>query len=433
LKAAGVLSTRLGSCAPAGDAPSGFALLTLLALMLAAMIGASAAFAQDAPAAPAEAGKGTVVIPILVAIQRRDEPLPLSLLDLPPPDLGIAGAKLAIKDNNTTGRFMNQEFTLDEVEASDADTLIKDVVARVDAGAHFILADVAPETLLRLADALGGKQALIINYAAPDDRLREEDCRPQVLHSAPTRSMLADALAQYLVWKKWNRWLLVLGPQEKDKLFADALRRAAKRFGAKIVEERTFKYEGGSRRADGGFEQVQQQIPTFTQSAPDYDVLVVADEGNLFGDYLPYRTWDPRPVAGTSGLVAASWHPAIELWGGTQFQNRFKRLADRTMRPVDYNAWMAARMIGEAASRAKSTSFPAMVAYLKSPKFELAAFKGVGLSLRDWNGQLRQPVLVTSPKLLVSVSPQPGFLHQYSVLDTLGFDKPETKCTAYTQ
>ena len=178
---------------------------------------------------------------------------------------------------------------------------------------------------------------------------------------------------------------------------------------------------------------MQQQIPTFTQSAPDYDVLIVADEGNLFGDYLPYRTWDARPVAGTSGLVPESWHPAIELWGGTQFQNRFKRMADRTMRPLDYNAWMAARMVGEAASRTKSNNFKDLMAYIKAPKFDFAAFKGLGLSVRDWNGQVRQPILVATPKLLVSVSPQPGFLHQFSELDTLGIDRPETKCKAYTQ
>ncbi|HIE68819.1 MAG TPA: branched-chain amino acid ABC transporter substrate-binding protein, partial [Planctomycetes bacterium] len=359
--------------------------------------------------------------------------LPLSLLDLPPKDLGIAGAKLGIKDNNTTGRFMHQEFSLDVVEDSDVQKLIGDVEKKVDDGIHFVLVDVAPDTLLKLSDALAGKNAMLINYALADDRLRQEDCRPDVMHTAPSRAMLADALAQYLVWKKWNRWLLVLGPQEGDKLYADALRRAAKRFGAKIVEERTFKYEGGSRRADGGFEQVQQQIPTFTQSAPDYDVLVVADEGNLFGDYLPYRTWDPRPVAGTSGLVAESWHPAIELWGGTQFQNRFKHLADRTMRPIDYNAWLATRMVGEAASRTKSADYEKLIAYIKSPKFDVAGFKGVGLSVRDWDGQLRQPVLVATPKILVSVSPQKGFLHQVSELDTLGYDKPETKCKAYTQ
>ena len=338
----------------------------------------SPAHAEDAPASPAPAqvavpaapvakdaaeaatpeNKDAVVVPLLIARELQDEPLPISLLDLPPADLGVAGAKLAVADNNTTGRFMNQQFTLDVVEEQDPDKLIKDIVQKVDAGAHFILADMAPATLLKLADAIKGKDAVIINYGAPDDRLREEDCRANVLHSAPTRSMLADALAQYLIWKKWNRWLLVLGPRDEDKLFADAIRRSAKRFGGKIVEERPFVYEtGSSRRSDGGFEQIQQQIPTFTQSAPEYDVLLIADEANVFGDYFPYRTWDARPVAGTAGLIAASWHPAIELWGGTQFQNRFKRSSDRNLRPEDYNAWLAARMVGEAASRTKSGSF----------------------------------------------------------------------------
>ena len=335
--------------------------------LVAALAGALAfltpAYAEEPapatpPPAPAAAGAKpdaeapkVAMVPIILARELRDEPLPLSLLDLPPKDLGIAGAKLAITDNNTTGRFMNQEFKLEPIEESDPAKLIQDVVQKVDEGAHFVIVDATPDTLLKLADALKGKEALVINYGAPDDSLREENCRPQIVHTAPTRTMLADALAQYLVWKKWNRWLLVLGPTEQDKLYAEALRRAAKRFGAKIVEERVFTYDSGNRRSDGGFEQVQQQIPTFTQNAPDYDVLVVADEGNLFGEYLPYRTWDARPVAGTAGLVPQSWHPAIELWGGTQFQNRFKRLADRTMRPIDYNAWLAVRMVGEAASR----------------------------------------------------------------------------------
>ncbi len=412
----------------------------LLACAAALVLAPASALAQD-PAAPpgAEAAKtepakpDTTVVPILLARELRDEPLPLSLLDLPPKDLGVAGAKLAITDNNTTGRFMNQEFTLDTVEDSDPDKLIADVVKKVDEGQHFVLVDAAPATLLKMADALKGKEALLINYSAPDDSLREEDCRAQVLHTAPTRSMLADGLAQYLAWKKWPRWLLVLGPTEKDKLYADAIRRAAKRFGAKIVEERVFTYDSGNRRTDGGFEQVQQQIPTFTQGAPDHDIVIVADESNLFGDYLPYRTWEPRPVAGTAGLTAQSWHPAIELWGGTQFQNRFKRQSVRDMRPIDYNAWLAARMIGEAASRTKSGKYQDLVNYIKSPKFDIAGFKGVGLSLRNWNGQLRQPILIATPKLLVSVSPQQGFLHQFSELDTLGVDKPETKCQAYTQ
>ncbi len=388
--------------------------------------------APAAPAATTAAPAGDKLkVAILFARELRDRPLPLSLLDLPPVDDGLAGGKLAIADNNTTGRFLNQEFSLDTVESAKADALIAEVQGKVAAGIQFVVVDAAPATILALSDALKDKPVLILNAGAPDDNLREEDCRANVMHTAPTRSMLTDSLAQYLAWKKWRDWFLVIGSQPEDKLFADALRRSAKRFGGKIVEERTFQYDPGSRRTDGGFEQIQQQIPTFTQGAKPHDVVVVADEGELFGEYLPYRTWDARPVAGTAGLMAAPWHPSIELWGGTQFQNRFKRQSNRLMRALDYNVWLAIRAVGEATSRQKTNDLKALVAYMRSPAFELAAFKGVKTTFRDWNGQLRQPLVVITAKILVSVSPQAGFLHQLTELDTLGFDKPETKCKAY--
>jgi ABC transporter substrate binding protein (PQQ-dependent alcohol dehydrogenase system) len=125
------------------------------------------------------------------------------------------------------------------------------------------------------------------------------------------------------------------------------------------------------------------------------------------------------------------WHPAIELWGGTQFQNRFKRLAGRTMRPLDYNVWVAVRSVGEAATRTNTNDPKVLIPYMRSAEFELAAFKGQKVTYRAWNGQLRQPILVATAKMLVSVSPQPGFLHQVTELDTLGVDQPETKCTAF--
>jgi ABC transporter substrate binding protein (PQQ-dependent alcohol dehydrogenase system) len=278
---------------------------------------------------------------------------------------------------------------------------------------------------------LKGRDVLIFNAGSNDDELRGINCRANVVHTAPSRAMLADALAQYLRWKRWQRWLLVQGTTPEDNAFADALRRAAKRFGSKIAEERPFKYDVGSRRADGGYEQVQEQIPAFTQRAPAYDVLVVADEGNLFGEYLPYRTWDPRPVAGTQGLVAMSWHPGLEQWGATQLQNRFRRLTNRTMRPLDYDVWVAVRSIGEAAARVKTTTPTQLIGFMKSADFDLAAFKGRKLSYRAWDGQLRQPILLATAKLPVTVSPQPGFLHQFTELDTLGIDNPETTCRAY--
>lgn len=394
----------------------------VLGVLARSLIGAIGLIAAATAASAAE--------PVDIAIGylgRSGVPQTLSPLDQPAADDGVAGAKLAIEDNNTTGKFLNQRFTLIERRIKDDEDAAQ-AVNELAGKAGFILADLPADALLKVADALRGRGTTLLNVGATDDRLREQDCRANVIHVAPTRSMLADGLGQYLVWKQWKRWLLVTGSHDNDKLFADALRRAATRFGARIVEERTFEDTGGARRTDSGVTLIQRQMPVFTQKAPAYDVLVAADESEVFANYLPYRTWDPRPVAGSAGLRPTSWDPAQDQWGATQLQNRFMKLASRRMDALDMQAWMAVRMIGEAASRTNSGDAKTLTDYLKGPNFTIAAFKGTRLSLRDWNLQLRQPILLADGRMIVSVSPQEGFLHQVSELDTLGVDRPETKC-----
>jgi ABC transporter substrate binding protein (PQQ-dependent alcohol dehydrogenase system) len=351
----------------------------------------------------------------------------LSLVEQPADDNGIAGARLAIEDNNTTGKFLNQRFTLDEARVKNGDDIVKAATTLADHDGFLIL-DLAAEEILEVADALRDRGTVLFDAGSIDDRLREQDCRANVVHVAPTRSMLADALGQYLVWKQWKRWLLVVGSHDNDKLYAEALRRAATRFGAKIVQERTFEDTGGARRTDSGVTLIQRQMPVFTQQAPAYDVLVAADESEVFASYLPYRTWDPRPVAGSAGLVPTSWDAAHDQWGAIQIQNRFLKLNSRHMTALDMQAWTAARMVGEAVSRTNSADAKTVFAFIKGKDFSVAAFKGQRLTLRDWNLQLRQPILLADGRMVVSVSPQEGFLHQVSELDTLGVDRPETKC-----
>jgi ABC transporter substrate binding protein (PQQ-dependent alcohol dehydrogenase system) len=351
----------------------------------------------------------------------------LSLVEQPAENDGVAGARLAIEDNNTTGKFLNQHFTLEEVRLKDGDDVAKAATTLAQRNG-FIIADLPADELLKAADAVRERGTVLLNAGSIDDRLRETDCRANIVHVAPTRSMLADALAQYLVWKQWKRWLLVAGSHEQDKLYADALRRAASRFGAKIVQERTFEDTGGARRTDSGVTLIQRQMPVFTQAAPAYDVLVAADESEVFASYLPYRTWDPRPVAGSAGLVPTSWDAAQDQWGAVQMQNRFMKLNSRHMTALDMQAWTAVRMLGEATSRTNAGDPKTVFDFLKGPDFSVAAFKGQRLTLRDWNLQLRQPILLVDGRMVVSVSPQEGFLHQTSELDTLGVDRPETKC-----
>jgi ABC transporter substrate binding protein (PQQ-dependent alcohol dehydrogenase system) len=276
-----------------------------LAFFLALAAGSGPAAAQEAPSDALE-------VPIAYLTQKVKELPPLSLVDPPTTDNGVMGARLAIEDNNTTGRFTKQHFTLDEMilgESGDVVAASRELLAK---GHKFILADLMPDALLAIADLPEARDTLIFNVRAEDDALRNEQCRANVLHTIPNHAMLADALAQYLLWKRWSDWFLVVGAAEEDRLFAAALRRSAERFGVTIVEERVFDAAPGARRSESAHAQIQKQMPVFTQDAGDYDVLVVADVRDAFGQYLPYRTWDPRPVVGTQGLVPTAWNRSHE-------------------------------------------------------------------------------------------------------------------------
>lgn len=385
----------------------------------------AAAFFLMLAATPATADALAIKVGVLRQEHSRET---LSILDIPAADDTLAGALLGAADNNTTGKFTQQSYeALDEKLDADSDVGAA-VDALIEKGARFIIADLSADRLLAASERARAKGALILNVSAPDERLREEDCRANVIHVTPTRAMLADGLAQYLVWKQWRKWLLIKGSHPEDELLAQAYRRAAKKFGAKIVEERLYEDTGGGRRSDSGSVQTQRQMPVLTQNAPAYDALLAVDESEVFAGYLPYRTWDPRPVAGSAGLYPTSWDPAHEQWGAHQLQNRFMATYRRLMNARDNNAWLAMRMIGEAATRANSGDPDKLRAFIASPEFSIAAFKGVRLTLRPWNQQLRQPILLSDGRMTVSVSPQEGFLHQVSELDTLGLDQPETKC-----
>ena len=355
--------------------------------------------------------------------QTVERPPALANIDVPPDDEGLQGARLGIADNATTGRFLKHRYTLDEIVVpadGDVAAAVRDLAAR---GHRFIVANLHPQALDTALQAPEAANMLVFNAGAPDDRFRNADCRPFLLHTLPSRAMLADALAQFLVKKRWPRWFLVSGPRPEDELYAEAVRRAAKRFGAKIVAEKTWTGEHDLRRT------AQAEVALFTQG-PEYDVLIVADELGDFGEYMPYQTWDPRPVAGTAGLVPTAWARPIEQWGALQLQSRFRNQAGRSMTAVDYAAWVAVRSIGEAVTRTKSADFATLESTLRSDTFEIAAFKGRPVSYRAWDGQLRQPVALVTPKALVTQSPQEGFLHPATELDTLGHDRAESGCTA---
>lgn len=402
------------------------AFIAAVSALLVAIFFTAVAHADPKRVTPDAAPTLTTTIVYLTKDYR--EPPPLSLVDKEVTDKGIQGARIALEEDNRTGRLLGQHFDLLETLLPADGSPVEKAKQLLAEGQRIIVADLEAADLLAVSDLPEAHDALIFDVRTSDDDLRQEQCRANIFHIPPNWAMRADALAQYLLWKRWRHWVLIVGNSPADKGYAAAVRRAATRFGAKIVAERPYAFEPGSRRTDTGHQQIQSQMPMLTQGVPDHDVVIVADESDVFGDYLLFRTSEPRPVAGTHGLVAVAWHRAFEEYAGTQMQNRFERKAGRIMTERDYTAWLAVRIIGEGVTRTSSNEPQVLRDYILSSKFEVAGFKGQGLNFRLWDLQLRQPVLIAGPRALVSISPQEGFLHPKYLTDTLGFDEPETKC-----
>lgn len=337
-----------------------------------------------------------------------------------PEDQGVRGAELAVAESNTTGRFLGQEYLLQQITESDEAQLLQRLTDLFSEGQRLFLLDAPTSTLRTLAADLGD-QALIFNVSNSDNELRLSGCYANLFHTYPSRAMITDALLQWLKARRMDEVLLIKGARTEDQAYAEAVKRSAQRFGVELVDELEWDFDTDLRRA------AQQELPLFSQTE-EYDFVIVADESGDFGEYVPFNTWYPRPVGGTQGLVSTGWHRVVEQWGAAQLQSRFEDLTGRWMNAQDYAAWAAVRSVAEAVTRTKSAEPQSVRDFILSEQFELAAFKGRPLSFRGWNQQLRQPIALIHPRALVSMSPQEGFLHPRSELDTLGFDEPESEC-----
>ncbi|WP_372885432.1 ABC transporter substrate-binding protein [Shimia sp.] len=377
-----------------------------------------------AMALAASSALADLAIPMIYLKQEQERPPTLSNLDPVPEDLGQAGARLGLQDNLTTGAFMGHAYTLQSLTVPVGGDLLG-AARQALAVSPFLILDAPAPSLLGIADLPEAASAVLFNTASADLSLRSGNCRANLLHTLPSDLMRSDALMQFARAKRWDKLALIAGTHPQDIAFAEALRQSAAKFAMSLRAEKTWAFEADMRRSATG------EVPLFTQELGAHDLLLVADELGDFGRYIAYNTWLPRPVAGSEGLVPTAWSHVVEQWGAAQLQSRFHDLAARPMRPRDYAAWAAVRSIGEAVTRSNSADPETLRSYILSAGFELAGFKGRPLSYRAWNGQLRQPIPLVTPRALTAQAPLEGYLHQRNELDTLGLDAPESACTAF--
>jgi ABC transporter substrate binding protein (PQQ-dependent alcohol dehydrogenase system) len=331
------------------------------------------------------------------------------------------GARVALEESDFAGAAAGVRFELRRATAAEAAGLAAELQALQRDGVKLVLLDAPGDVVEALGQRTRGQDLLLFDLTALDDGLRQEKCQPHVFHVAPNHAMLMDALAQYLVARKWRAALVLRGTGAADAALLGAFDRAARRFGVRIVETRPFVLGRDPR------ERGQNNVALLTAGA-DYDVVVVLDTDGEFAREVPYAVQRPRPVVGSAGLVADWWHWAWERHGAPQLNNRFARVARRPMTGYDWSAWLAFKAIVEGVVRTRSTEPRAIASFLTGEQAVLDGFKGNRLAFRRWDRQLRQPLLLTTGNWVVERAPLDGFLHARNTMDTLGFDEKESRC-----
>jgi ABC transporter substrate binding protein (PQQ-dependent alcohol dehydrogenase system) len=377
--------------------------------------------------APAMAQDGEALVPFpigyvhLESDPRQNPRAVYYQIPVAPPGRAIIGADVAIIDSELIGAEIGVGFSLQVARSDDPDVLAAEIAGWVERGIHFVVADLPASALLQLADAVAELPVTIFNTSAEDDPLRGAACRENVIHVIPSYRMLTDAYAQFLLARRWKDVLVLRGPTYEDRALVDALLESAQGVGAQIVDVRDIVQTDDPRNPVIG------NVALLTASA-DYDVVFVADSIGEFARIVPYRTSEPRPIIGSAGMVATAWHWSWERAGAPQLNARFEYLADRRMGPYDWAAWVSVRGIVQAVLRAGSTDYDEVLAFFLSGAMNLDGAKASPLSVRPWNHQIRQPILLATNNAVVEIAPLAGFVHPVNDLDTLGVDRSFSEC-----
>lgn len=378
---------------------------------------------SDTRVQPADKTAQTIVP---VTYIRLEEPVSAGTPDYlkPPSDNGYAGAIVAVKDANITGKFLGYQFEVSEIKANtlrELGNVLEDQHKRHSANqanntAPVILLDVKSSQLLAVVDLIQNSlpAAIFFNVANSDDELRLTTCQLPLIHTAVSYQMKADALAQWFRSKRMQHVLAIYGKTPDDQAYLTAFTRSARKFKLTIVESKQWQDSFDLRRA--AFSEIFQ----FTRTSKRYEAVFTADSAAQFAYSLPFNTYLQVPVVGAAGLKALGWHFTHEQWGARQLQNRFYHSVNRHMNEVDYASYVAVTSVASAAQHGSQLNHDALWDTLLSDNFSLAAYKGRSLSIRRSTHQLRQPVTLAHEDALVTHAPLPGFLHQSNELDTLG-------------
>ena len=249
-------------------------------------------------------------------------------------------------------------------------------------------------TMSAMMEESDHQNLLLLNAASPDDALRVT-CSKNAFHVQASASVYLDAVLEWLNGHGGLRWFFIVPDSHAGAALGD--RGRALRSDAPVLPIGI----GGIGTEDAVEEIVLASPDVVCVALPHGDrapflralllrmsravVAVVPLDGAPppAADELPDNVWWP-----------VLWHPGRARFGGTQLNERFRRRWHRPLTTAGWAGWMAVKIVWETTLKAGATRPDRLVHTLRDEHTMFDGHKGVPLTFRGSDHQLRQPIYI---------------------------------------
>lgn len=328
------------------------------------------------------------------------------------------GAVSAQEELALNASIFNVDFGVTVVEADGADGVTAAATKAIEEDGAIAIAggftDAEAEALAVVADQ---DQVPFFNIGSASDALRNADCNANMFHVVPSAAMYLDAMAGWFVRSGLRNWVFVLPEGDAgEALFQRAKwgleqNHFAARIAGKVV------VPAGEAGADTTIQAVKKAnadvvvllIETNDQLAflKSYDAAGLTAQVTEF----PYPATQTRAFAAAAlaaapnaggGFRPVAWEASLDAYGARELNARFLKRWQKPMEPAAWAAYMAVKMVFDASTVGGARTGPDVATYLMAPSTVFDVWKGIAVTFRPWDQQLRQPLY------LVQVVPDDG-------------------------
>lgn len=365
------------------------------------------------------------------------------------------GLELARDEFNLNAQIIGQRLEVSLLPAPDDAAAIRAAEHLVKDGAYALIGGLGPRQAVALSQLAQQRRVPFLNIGSPLDRLRNQACSRYTFHIEASAAMYLDALTDWYIRSGFRRWFLVYPDSEEGRaLYARAHKALLQRhFGAQEI---------GQAALAPARPQFKGTLEAIAKARPDVVLLLLDAAAQL--DFLSqYETMElsagvtgfPYPETQTRSFFAASrsrankagtgyrataWEAKLDAYGARELNSRFTLRYKKPMDPSAWAAYQSVKMLFEAVTIGGAHEPAQAIGYLENPQTIFDVYKGIGVSFRPWDHQLRQTLYLVKivPKAkeawdyadLVGELPaiyRPG-TDPVERLDQLGDLRPDSSC-----